>query len=35
VQIAPFVEMRSLADINAIFESVHRREIVRRVVLQP
>jgi len=35
VQIAPFVETRALDDINAIFESVHRREIVRRVVLVP
>ena len=35
VQIAPFVETRALADINAIFESVHRHEITRRVVLVP
>ena len=35
VQIAPFVETRALDDINAIFESVHRREITRRVVLVP
>ncbi len=35
VQIAPFVEQRPLADINAVFEAVHRREILRRVVLTP
>ncbi len=35
VQIAPFVETRALADINAVFESVHRHEITRRVVLLP
>lgn len=35
VQIAPFVEMHALDEINPVFEAVHRREIRRRVVLTP
>ncbi|HYM02162.1 MAG TPA: 6-hydroxycyclohex-1-ene-1-carbonyl-CoA dehydrogenase [Stellaceae bacterium] len=35
VQIKPFVEQRPLADINAVFEAVHRHELKRRVVLVP
>jgi 6-hydroxycyclohex-1-ene-1-carbonyl-CoA dehydrogenase len=35
VQVAPFVEARPLADINPVFEAVHRHEIRARVVLQP
>ncbi len=35
VRVKPFVEPRPLADINRIFEAVHRREISRRVVLVP
>ncbi len=33
VQIAPFVEIHPLDDINRIFEAVHHREITRRAVL--
>ena len=35
VKLAPFVESRPLADIDAVFSAVHRREITRRVVLIP
>ncbi len=35
VQIAPFVEIHPLADINPVFDAVHRREITRRAVLVP
>jgi 6-hydroxycyclohex-1-ene-1-carbonyl-CoA dehydrogenase len=35
VQIAPFVEKRPLAQINEVFEAVHRHEIRKRVVLVP
>jgi 6-hydroxycyclohex-1-ene-1-carbonyl-CoA dehydrogenase len=35
VQIAPFVEQRPLAQINAVFEAVHHHEIRKRVVLVP
>jgi len=35
VQVAPFVEARPLADINAVFDAVHRHQIRARVVLQP
>ncbi len=35
VQLAPFVEMHPLADINAVFHAVHAREITRRAVLVP
>lgn len=35
VQIAPFVEKRSLDQINEIFAAVHRHEIRQRVVLVP
>lgn len=35
VQIKPFVEQRPLADINAVFDAVHRHELKRRVVLVP
>ncbi|MEO7940463.1 MAG: 6-hydroxycyclohex-1-ene-1-carbonyl-CoA dehydrogenase [Burkholderiaceae bacterium] len=35
VQIAPFVEMHPLGDINPVFDAVHRRAITRRVVLVP
>jgi 6-hydroxycyclohex-1-ene-1-carbonyl-CoA dehydrogenase len=35
VQIKPFVETHPLADINHVFEAVHRREIKKRAVLVP
>jgi 6-hydroxycyclohex-1-ene-1-carbonyl-CoA dehydrogenase len=35
VQIAPFVETHDLAEINQVFEAVHRHEIRKRVVLVP
>ncbi len=35
VAIAPFVEQHPLADIDRVFDAVHRREIVRRAVLVP
>jgi 6-hydroxycyclohex-1-ene-1-carbonyl-CoA dehydrogenase len=35
VQIKPFVEHHPLADINAVFDAVHRHELKRRVVLVP
>ena len=35
VQIKPFVEQRLLADINAVFDAVHRHALKRRVVLVP
>jgi 6-hydroxycyclohex-1-ene-1-carbonyl-CoA dehydrogenase len=35
VKLAPFVETHPLADINRVFDAVHRREIVRRAVLVP
>ncbi len=35
VRIAPFVETHPLADINAVFDAVHRRAIQRRAVLVP
>ena len=35
VKVAPFVEKHPLADINRVFEAVHRREIKRRAVLVP
>ena len=35
VQLAPFVETHPLADINAVFDAVHQREITRRAVMVP
>ncbi len=35
VALAPFVQTHPLADINAVFEAVHRREITRRAVMVP
>ena len=35
VQIAPFVEVHALDDINQVFDAVHRRAITRRAVLVP
>lgn len=35
VQIEPFVEQRPLAQINDVFEAVHRHDIRKRVVLVP
>jgi 6-hydroxycyclohex-1-ene-1-carbonyl-CoA dehydrogenase len=35
VKLAPFVEMHPLADINAVFDAVHQREITRRAVMVP
>ncbi len=35
VRVAPFTEKRPLAQINSVFAAVHRREIDKRVVLQP
>lgn len=35
VKLAPFVETHPLGDIDRVFDAVHRREIVRRVVLVP
>ena len=35
VQIAPFVETHPLADINRVFDAVHRHEIKKRAVLVP
>ena len=35
VQIRPFVETHPLADINRVFDAVHRREIKKRAVLVP
>lgn len=35
VQVKPFVEHRPLAEINGIFDAVHRHEVKRRVVLMP
>ncbi len=35
VRVAPFIEKRPLAQINAVFTAVHRHEIDKRVVLQP
>lgn len=35
VRLAPFVELHPLAEIDRIFDAVHRREITRRAVLVP
>jgi 6-hydroxycyclohex-1-ene-1-carbonyl-CoA dehydrogenase len=35
VQVKPFVEQHPLADINAVFDAVHRHAFKRRVVLVP
>jgi 6-hydroxycyclohex-1-ene-1-carbonyl-CoA dehydrogenase len=35
VRLAPFVEMFPLADINRVFEAVHRHQITRRAVMVP
>ncbi|MBI3155680.1 MAG: 6-hydroxycyclohex-1-ene-1-carbonyl-CoA dehydrogenase [Burkholderiales bacterium] len=35
VRLAPFVETHPLADINRVFDAVHRREITRRAVMVP
>ena len=35
VKLAPFVETHPLADINRVFDAVHRREITRRAVMVP
>jgi 6-hydroxycyclohex-1-ene-1-carbonyl-CoA dehydrogenase len=35
VQIRPFVEMHPLADINRVFDAVHRKEIKKRAVMVP
>jgi len=35
VHIKPFVEQRPLADVNAVFDAVHRHELKRRIVLVP
>ncbi len=35
VQVAAFIEKRPLAEINAVFDAVHRGAIARRVVLVP
>jgi 6-hydroxycyclohex-1-ene-1-carbonyl-CoA dehydrogenase len=35
VRLAPFVETHALADINRVFDAVHRREITRRAVMVP
>lgn len=35
VQLAPFVETYPLADINRVFDAVHRHEISRRAVMVP
>jgi len=35
VKLAPFVEMHPLAEINAVFDAVHQREITRRAVMVP
>lgn len=35
VRLAPFVETHPLADINRVFDAVHRHELTRRAVLVP
>ena len=35
VRVKPFVEHHKLADINAVFDAVHRHAVTRRVVLVP
>ena len=35
VRVKPFVEQHPLADINAVFDAVHRHAVTRRVVLVP
>jgi 6-hydroxycyclohex-1-ene-1-carbonyl-CoA dehydrogenase len=35
VQVKPFVEQRPLAEINGVFDAVHRHAVKRRVVLMP
>jgi 6-hydroxycyclohex-1-ene-1-carbonyl-CoA dehydrogenase len=35
VQIKPFIERHPLAEINAVFDAVHRHAVKRRVVLIP
>ena len=35
VKLAPFVELHALAEIDHVFDAVHRREITRRAVLVP
>jgi len=35
VQVKPFIERHPLADINAVFDAVHRHALKRRVVLVP
>lgn len=35
VKVTPFIERRPLADINRVFDLVHRHELKRRVVLVP
>ena len=35
VKLAPFVETHPLAEINAVFDAVHQREITRRAVMVP
>jgi 6-hydroxycyclohex-1-ene-1-carbonyl-CoA dehydrogenase len=35
VQVKPFVEQRPLAEINSVFDAVHRHTVKRRVILMP
>jgi 6-hydroxycyclohex-1-ene-1-carbonyl-CoA dehydrogenase len=35
VQVKPFVEQRPLAEINSVFDAVHRHAVKRRVILMP
>lgn len=35
VQVAPFIEKHPLADINAVFDAVHRGAVTRRAVMVP
>jgi 6-hydroxycyclohex-1-ene-1-carbonyl-CoA dehydrogenase len=35
VQVKPFVEQRPLAEINGVFDAVHRHAVKRRVILMP